>query len=82
MLTGIILRDLFPKPDIMCRTEQRGAVSWILEWILKSLEGVELHQDADEKSCSRAELLPALRFQDSRNKNDKQPPPYMNSYLD
>ena len=85
VLVVIILRDLFPEPYIVCRTlkmEQYGAVSWILEWILKSLEGVELHQDADEKSCSRAELLPALRFQDSRNKNDKQPPPYMNSYLD
>ena len=34
VLAGTILRDLFPEPDIMCRTlklEQRGAVSWILE---------------------------------------------------
>ena len=65
MLAGIILRNLFPEPDIVCKTvktEQRGAVSWILEWILKSLEGVELHQDADKKSCSQAKLLSALRF--------------------
>ena len=65
VLAGIILRNLFPEPDIVCKTvktEQRGAVSWILEWILKSLEGVELHQDADEKSRSRADLLSALRF--------------------
>ena len=34
------------------KMEQRGAVSWVLEWILKSLEGVELHQDADKKSSS------------------------------
>ena len=64
----------------MCKTlktEQPGAVSWILEWILKSLEGVELHQDADEKSCSQAELLSALRFRESRNKIDKSPPPYI-----
>ena len=49
----------------MCRnlkTEQHGAVSWVLEWILKSLEGVVLHQDADEKSSSLAELLFALIF--------------------
>ena len=55
VLAGIILRDLFPEPDIVCKTlktEQRGAVSWILEWIVKSLEGVELHHNADEKSCS------------------------------
>ena len=40
------MRDLFPELDILCRvlkTEQRGAVSWIMEWILKGLEGVELH---------------------------------------
>ena len=64
-LIGIILRDLFPEPDIVCKTlkaEQLGAVSWILEWIVKSLEGVELHQSADEKSCSQADLLASLRF--------------------
>ena len=55
VLAGIIMRDLFPEPDIVCRvlkTEQCGAVSWILEWILKGLEGVELYVSADEKSCS------------------------------
>ena len=64
----------------MCRTlktEQFGAVSWVLEWILKSLVGVELHQDADKKSSSQAELLSAMRFRDSRNKIDKNPPPYI-----
>ena len=51
VLAGIILRDLFPEPKIVCKTlktEQCEAVSWILEWIMKSLEGVELHQSADE----------------------------------
>ena len=36
VLAGILIRDLFPEPDIVCRTlktEQHGAVSWILEWI-------------------------------------------------
>ena len=62
---GIIQRDLFSESDIVCKTlktEQCGAASWILEWILKSLEGVELHQYADEKSSSRADLLSTLRF--------------------
>ena len=71
ILAGIILRDLFPDPEIVCKTlmiEQRGAVSWILEWIMKSLEGVELHQSADKKASSCAGLLAALRFRDSRNK--------------
>ena len=55
VLAGIILRDLFPELDIMCKilkTEQRGAVSLALEWIRKSLEEVELHQDADEKAST------------------------------
>ena len=55
VLAGIMIRDLFPEPDIVCKSlkmEQRGAVSWILEWIVKSLEGVELHQQADENATT------------------------------
>ena len=36
VLAGILARDLFPEPEIVCKTlktEQRGAISWILEWI-------------------------------------------------
>ena len=55
--------------------EQRAAVSWFLEWLLKSLEGTKLHPDADEKARTREELLSALRFRDSRKKLDKSPPP-------
>ena len=65
VLAGIILTDLFLQPDTVCKTlktEQRGADSGILEWILKALEGVELHQGADKKASSGADLLSALRF--------------------
>ena len=78
VLAGIIARDLFPEPEIVCKilkTEQRGAISWVLEWIIKSLEGVELHQQADEDATTRRELLSALRFRNSRNKVDISPPP-------
>ena len=64
----------------MCKilnAEQRGAVCWILEWIVKSLEGVELHPDADEKASTRLELLPALRFCNLKNKIYNSPPPYI-----
>ena len=60
-----MLRDLLPDPEIVCKnlsTEQLSAVSWFLEWLLKSLEGVELHHDADEKAQTQEELLSALRF--------------------
>ena len=43
--------------------------SWILEWIVKILEGLELHPEVNEK----LELLSALRFSNS----DKNPPPYI-----
>ena len=36
-----------------------------------------MHQDTDEKSCFRAELLSALRFWDSRNEIDSSPLPYI-----
>ena len=66
VLAGIMIRDVFPEPKIVCNkmlnSKQQGAVSWILEWIVKSLEGVELHPDADKKASSREELLSALRF--------------------
>ena len=50
-----MMRDFFPELEKVCNilgTEQQGAVSWILEWIIKSLEGVELHPDADEKAST------------------------------
>ena len=75
-----MLRDLFPEPEIVCKNlskEQSRAVRWFLEWLIKNLEGVELHIDADEKAQTRKEMLSALRFQDSRNKLDKSPPPYI-----
>ena len=46
---------------------------------MKSLEGVELHQYADEKS--QTDLLSALRFLDSRNKIEKQPPIYILTWI-
>ena len=75
-----MMRDLFPEPEIVCKilvSEQQGAVSWFLEWLLKSLEGVELHSDADEKASTREELSLALRFQNFMNKLDKSLPPYI-----
>ena len=75
-----MIRDLFPEPEIVCKVlnkEQRGPVCWILESIVNSLEGVELHLNIDEKASTRVELLSALRFSNCRNKIDKSPPPYI-----
>ena len=54
VLAGNMIRDLF----LFCKIlslEQQGAVSWILEWIVKSLEGVELKPYADEKVSTQEE---------------------------
>ena len=75
-----MIRDLFPEPEIVCKilkAKQQGAISWILEWIVKSLEGAELQQQADEVASTQVELLSALRFRNSRNKIDYAPPPYI-----
>ena len=48
-----MIRDLFPEPDIDCKTlktEQRGAVSWVLEWIANragpsSVNGTEVFEN-------------------------------------
>ena len=65
------MRDLFPEPEIVCKIlgrEHKEAVSWFLEWLVKSLEGVKLLPDTDEKASTQEELLLALRFQNSRKK--------------
>ena len=41
--------------------------------VQESLEGVELHPDADEKAQTQEELFSALRFRDLRYKLDRYP---------
>ena len=47
VLTGILIHDLFPDPNVVCQFlngDQLLGVTWFYEWILKSLEGVEVHE--------------------------------------
>ena len=65
VLTGLLLRDLFPDPDALCRyldCTQITAVNWFLELVMLSLEGVEYHQGAEEAAQSREEIIRSLRF--------------------
>ena len=71
---------MFPDPDMLCwylETDQFGAVSWFLDWILKSLEGVEVYQVAEEDALTRAEMVRSLRFRNARDKLDSEPPVYI-----
>ena len=80
VLAGILLRDLFPDPDVVCsylRCEQEEAVKWFLDWLVLSLEGVEFHADAESRAETREELLYSLRFCDARDKLCPSPPKYI-----
>ena len=80
MLAGLLLRGLFPDPDVLCRyleCTQLTAVNWFLEFVMVSLEGVEYHQVAEEAAQSRVEMVQSLRFQDARDRLCDTPPTYM-----
>lgn len=37
VLAGLLLQDVFPDPDMLCRyleTDQQNAVTWFLDWVL------------------------------------------------
>ena len=46
-------RKIIANPDILCwylETDQIGSVTWFMDWIVKSLEGVEVHFAAADKA--------------------------------
>jgi len=80
VLAGLLLRDIFPDPDIICRyleTDQHSAVTWFLDWILLSLQGVEFHPAAEGVARTRSEMICSLRFRDDRDKLYSEPPTYI-----
>ena len=80
MLAVILLRDLFPDSEIVCwylKCEQKDAISWFLDWLILSLEGVEFHQDAEARADTREELFCSLRFRDARDKLCQESPKYV-----
>ena len=80
VLAGIILRDLFPDPDIVCRVlecDQKQAVAWFLDWLVTSLEGLEIHAVSEESAVSRQDMLKCLRFRNARGKLEEVHPKYV-----
>ena len=77
ILAGLLLRDIFPDPEILCRyldADQLTAVNWFLDWLVISLEGVEYHQVAEENASTRVEMIESLRARDGRDKLGLSPP--------
>ena len=81
VLAGLILRDVFPEPDVLCRflkCNQKKAVDWFLEFLMVSLEGVEYHQKAEEEAEPREEMIRSLRYRNEREKLCNHSPPLIN----
>ena len=66
VLAAILIRDLFPDPDIVLKflgiVDQFKAVRWILELVMLSLDGVEVHNVDFDAARSRYEMIKSLRF--------------------
>ena len=80
ILAGLLLRDVFPDPEVLCKymkCDQKSASDWFLEFLLVSLEGVEYHQKAEEEAGTREEMILSLRYRDEREKLFEFSPPFI-----
>ena len=80
VLTGILVRDLFPDPYFVCQFlngNQWHGITWFYEWILKSVEGVEVQEWNARSAFTRSQMICALRYRDKRSKLSKIPPPWI-----
>ena len=76
VLTGILLCDLYPDPDVVCQFlngDQLHGVTWFYEWILKSLEGVEVHEMDARAALTRSQMICPLRYSEDCSKLSKIP---------
>ena len=66
VLSTILIRDLFPDPEITCKffgvPDQWFAIAWIQELISWSLDGIEIHNVDFEKARTREEMILSLRY--------------------
>ena len=79
ILSGLMLRDVFPDPEVLCRylkCNQKEAADWFLEFLMVSLEGVEYQQKAEEEAETREEMILSLRYRDEREKLCEFSPPW------
>ena len=85
VLAGLLLRNVFPDLDILgqyLETDQINVGTWFLDWVLKSLEGVEVYQVEEEAALARVEMMRSLRFRDTREKLCSAPPVYIQVWIE
>ena len=66
VLSSVLIRDVFPDPDIVNRylnvSDHWFSMTWILELIKFSLDGVEVHNVDFDSARNRKEMIQSLRF--------------------
>ena len=63
VLTGILLQDLYPDPDVVFKflyDDQWRSAEWFYEWIIKSLEGVDVHETTARAASMRSQMICTL----------------------
>ena len=71
ILAGLVLRDVFPDPELLCRylrCNQKETANWFFEFLMVSLEGVEYHQKAEEEAETKEDMICSLRYRNKREK--------------
>ena len=71
VLSSILIRDVFPDPDVVNRclgvTDHWFSTAWIMELIAFSLDGVEVHNVDFDSARTRTEMIKSLRFRYSES---------------
>ena len=66
VLSTILVRDVFPDPEITCKffgvPDQWFAIAWIQELISWSLDGIEIHNIDFESARTREQMILSLRY--------------------
>ena len=77
LLCTVLLRDLFPDPDVVlsfCRRSGIEFMSWFCAWTLVSLQNVEVVPSVLSQATTRAEAIDALRIRLSDGTLSDAPP--------
>ena len=68
VLMSLLLRQLFPDPDIACRlsdVDQKQYVTWFSSWIRDALQGTVIADKEFARARNRHELMLSIKFRDS-----------------
>jgi len=80
ILLKILLRDVFPDPEITCNffnvPDQWFTTAWIQELVVWSLNSLEIHNVDFEKARSREEMILSLRYRYSAKSSLMEESPY------